>query len=243
MTKLLLFDVDNTLTESTKGIKKDMLICLENMVKKNYVLGIVGGSSIDKHLQQIGETKIFELFEYVFSQNGITAFMDGEEIHNNDIRNSLESEYIQEIINELLRILLDLPIKKVGNMISFRKGLIYFSPVGGDANAEEREQFIEYDKKNNVRNNIISILEKRFGDKMVISHGGSTGVCIHPIGWDKTYCLNHLDKTEFDEIHFFGDQTEPNGSDYTLYCHPDIIGHSVKSPEETLCILSSMIEN
>ena len=238
--KLLLFDVDNTLTESTKSITNDMVICLQNMRNNNYVLGIVGGSNINKHLQQLGEDKLFELFKYVFSQNGITSFIDGVQIHSNDIRNCSAPEYMQAIINELLVILLDLPITKVGNMISFRKGLIYFSPVGGDANQEERQMFIEYDKKHDIRNTIITRLEKQFGDKMVISHGGSTGVCIHPIGWDKTYCLRHFDKREFDEIHFFGDQTEPNGSDYTLYSHPDIIGHSVKNPKETISILYSM---
>ena len=50
----------------------------------------------------------------------------------------------------------------------------------------------------------------------------------------------HFDKRDFDEIHFFGDQTEPNGSDYTLYSHPDIIGHSVKNPKETINILYSI---
>ena len=30
---------------------------------------------------------------------------------------------------------------------------------------------------------------------------------VFPEGWDKTYCLRHVDPFNFTEIHFFGDKT------------------------------------
>lgn len=37
----------------------------------------------------------------------------------------------------------------------------------------------------------------------------------------------------FDEIHFFGDKTDPGGNDYEIFSHPTTIGHKVINPEDT----------
>ena len=55
-----------------------------------------------------------------------------------------------------------------------------------------------------------------------------------PKGWDKTYCLQHLEKENFEEIHFFGDKTNPGGNDHQLYIDPRVTGHDVSSPEDTV---------
>lgn len=36
---------------------------------------------------------------------------------------------------------------------------------------------------------------------------------VYPVGWDKTYCLGHLEKEGFKKIHFFGDKTAPVSGD------------------------------
>lgn len=61
-----------------------------------------------------------------------------------------------------------------------------------------------------------------------------------PTGWDKTYCLQHLeneakkpDGVKYDTIHFFGDKTYKGGNDYEIYEDPRTIGHSVTSPDDT----------
>lgn len=38
---------------------------------------------------------------------------------------------------------------------------------------------------------------------------------------------------EYDEIHFFGDKTQPGGNDYEIYEHSRTIGHAVTHPGET----------
>ena len=45
--------------------------------------------------------------------------------------------------------------------------------------------------------------------------GGQISFDVFPTGWDKTYCLQHLDPKEFKTIHFFGDKTAKVGvADY-----------------------------
>lgn len=55
---------------------------------------------------------------------------------------------------------------------------------------------------------------------------------VFPKGWDKTYCLRYIEG--FDEVHFFGDKTNPGGNDYEIYIDARTIGHSVTSPDDTM---------
>lgn len=79
------------------------------------------------------------------------------------------------------------------------------------------------------------------------SIGGQISFDVFPTGWDKTYCLQHVendktlpDGTEFTNIHFFGDKTFKGGNDWEIYNDPRVIGHSVKNPEETMAELRKL---
>lgn len=68
--------------------------------------------------------------------------------------------------------------------------------------------------------------------KMQFSIGGQISFDVFPKGWDKTYCLQFLE--EYNEIHFFGDKTHKGGNDFEIYSDNRVVGHSVKTPEETI---------
>jgi phosphomannomutase len=57
---------------------------------------------------------------------------------------------------------------------------------------------------------------------------------LFPVGWDKRFSLQFIQNHLYDEIHFFGDQTQKGGNDHELYHDPRVVGHSVTSPEDTL---------
>ena len=52
MDKILLFDIDGTLVESSENIKPEMSSILNSLKEKGYSLGVVGGGKLDKILQQ-----------------------------------------------------------------------------------------------------------------------------------------------------------------------------------------------
>ena len=52
------------------------------------------------------------------------------------------------------------------------------------------------------------------------------------MGWDKTYCLRHING--YEEIHFFGDKTREGENDYEIYESDLTVGHSVTGPEDTI---------
>ena len=69
--KLILFDVDGTLTPARKEIEQSMLECLQKLKTiPNLHIGFVGGSDLSKQKEQLGEEN-FHLFDWRFSENGL----------------------------------------------------------------------------------------------------------------------------------------------------------------------------
>jgi hypothetical protein len=97
----------------------------------------------------------------------------------------------------------------------------------------ERHDFEAYDKIHNIRSKFVKVLEDAFPDyslkysigmqlkipffkiQMNVFNlnysikikGGQISFDVFPIGWDKTYCLRHIEAENFKTIHFFGDKT------------------------------------
>lgn len=99
---------------------------------------------------------------------------------------------------------------------------------------QERIDFNEYDKIHEVRKKFVAIMQEKFGSYgLTFSIGGMISFDVFPTGWDKTYCLRHVEKENFKEIHFFGDKTAPGGNDYEIFSDSRTIGHTVVGPEDT----------
>jgi len=240
--KLLLFDVDGTLAKSTLQLSKEMKDKLVEIHEGGeYEMSIVGGGTYEHIIYQIGKENE-KLFTYIFSENGLVTYKNGELFHKNDIRKQMGEELITKVINFTLRYIanLDIPCKR-GSFVRFRTGMMYVTSVGGDCSKQERADFAEYDLIHNVRSKMIKAYMDEFEkDGVVALMGGQIGVGVHPNGWDKSYILKMANIEKYEDIHFFGDRCTPTGNDYPLYSHKDINGHFVKSPECTLKILNEL---
>ena len=240
MNKLILFDVDGTLSESRRTIKNDMVDCLKNLKKQNITLGIVGGSNFEKQVEQLKEENL-NLFDYIFSENGLVGYYNGELINKTSIKDKLGEENIKKLINTSLKYMsqINIPVKR-GNFIEFRNGMINLCPVGRSCTLDEREEFFEYDKKEKIRENMVNYLKNELSDlNLQYSIGGQISIDVFPLGWDKTYCLQFV-KDKFDEIYFFGDRTMMGGNDYEIYHHKLTEGYTVKDPNDTIKLLKTI---
>lgn len=239
--KLILFDVDGTLTEPRKSILDPMLTTLKQLKKiDNLILGIVGGSNLEKQQQQLGDA--IQLFDYIFSENGLVSFENGKLFHRRSIAEHLGEKNLQLFLNSALHklSLIELPIKR-GTFIEFRSGIINISPIGRDCNYQERLDFNKYDLQHGIRKKLIQELQHQFSHlNLNYSLGGQISIDIFPIGWDKTYCLQHIENKNFTQIHFFGDKTLKDGNDYEIYNSPKVIGHAVNSPNDTIRICQAL---
>lgn len=174
-------------------------------------------------------------WDYVFSENGLVAYKHGELIAKQSLVAHLGEVRLQKIINFVLHYIadLDIPVKR-GTFIEFRAGMLNVSPIGRNCSQAEREEFERYDKVHQIRPKLVEALKKEFSDyNLNFAIGGQISLDVFPVGWDKTYCIQFLEKDGYKEIHFFGDKTSVGGNDYEIFSDPRTIGHTVTSPEDT----------
>lgn len=80
------------------------------------------------------------------------------------------------------------------------------------------------------------------------SIGGQVSFDVFPTGWDKTYCLQHIEAEkeitgiEYKTIYFFGDKCFPGGNDYEIFTDKRTNGHAVEGPTHTMKLLKEMFQ-
>ena len=235
---LFLFDVDGTLTLPRLPMDYDMLDCLTNLYNfNNCDLGFVGGSDLNKQIEQIGENNM-SLFTWKFSENGLVSYYKNELINKTSLIGSLGEDNYQKLINVCLSVLSEtiVPVKR-GNFIELRNGMINISPIGRSCSQKERDAFFNWDETHKIREQIIEKIKSKVPElNLNFSIGGQISIDIFPIGWDKTYCLQFLEG-KYDTIYFFGDKTDPGGNDYEIYSDSRVNAFSVKKYTETISLL------
>lgn len=241
-TTLVLFDVDGTLTPARLEISDEMRDTLVAL-RKQVVIGFVGGSDLSKQLEQLGAT-VLQDFDYCFSENGLTAYKLGKQLASQSFIGWIGEEKYNKLAKFILRHLseIDIPIRR-GTFIEFRNGMINVSPVGRNASTKERNEFEAFDKEHKIRETLVNALKEEFSDYgLTYSIGGQISFDVFPTGWDKTYALQHVEDEGFKQIHFFGDKSYKGGNDYEIYEDERTIGHAVNSPADTIRILNELFK-
>lgn len=243
---ICLFDMDGTLTRPRNRITEDMEKFM-NTLKGKAAIGIISGSDYDKLEEQMFPkknfgVKLYEKYDYIFAENGLMSFINGELQPSESITSYLGDEKLQTFINFCFSYMsnLVLPCKR-GNFIELRSGMINICPVGRTCTQAERDEFAAFDAIHDVRKKFVEALNEKFGSDdygLSIAIGGQISIDIFPRNWDKSYCLKFL--KGFDKIYFFGDKTFPGGNDYELYSHPSTIGYRVDNPEHTMKLVSQL---
>ncbi|CAE8638293.1 unnamed protein product [Polarella glacialis] len=223
---IALFDVDGTLTEPRKVVSPETVAYLEAL-RERIAIGVVGGSDLVKQKEQLGDSP--NMFDFCFSENGLLAFKDGNQIGQTSFKDHLGEEKLKKLINWVLKYFaeLDIPVKR-GTFIEFRQGMLNLSPIGRNCSREERNDFEKFDLANGIRKTMVEKMRVEFADyNLTYSIGGQISFDLFPQGWDKTYCLRYLPEGDFDEVYFFGDKTFEGGNDFEIYDHPRTKGHSI----------------
>ncbi|SJX65310.1 probable phosphomannomutase [Sporisorium reilianum f. sp. reilianum] len=255
---ICLFDVDGTLSLARQTITPEFHALLASL-RKQCVIGVVGGSDLKKVREQlqITDTDFTHEFDYVFAENGLTAFKDGEQLASQSFIGWLGEDKYKKLAKFCLRYIseLELPVMR-GTFIEFRNGMINVSPIGRNASIDERIEFEKYDKIHNIRTAFVSALKQQFPDYgLTYSIGGQISFDVFPHGWDKTYALRNValpgsdvatsttaQELGWDAIHFFGDKTYKGGNDNEIFEDPRTIGHTVLNPHDTMKQLRELFD-
>jgi len=127
--------------------------------------------------------------------------------------------------------------------------MINISPIGRNASTTERNAFEAHDSTHHIRAAFVAALKQQFPDfGLTYSIGGQISFDVFPTGWDKTYCLQHVEaekersggKVDFTTVHFFGDKTYKGGNDWEIFEDRRTVGHAVGRPEDTMRVLRGL---
>ncbi|KAF6126465.1 phosphomannomutase 2 [Phyllostomus discolor] len=139
----------------------DFLQKLRQKVK----IGVVGGSDLEKVQEQLGND-VVEKYDYVFPENGLVAYKDGKLLGKQNTQGHLGEVLLQDLINYCLSYIAKIKLlKKRGTFIEFRNGMLNVSPIGRSCSQEERIEFYELDKKENIRQKFVADLRREFAGK------------------------------------------------------------------------------
>jgi len=224
MRDVVLFDLDGTLTPPRQGITQKNLQKLTELSAFARV-GIVTGSALDYVKEQV-PLEAFEHGVEALPCNGtehwklVNGHWQAQAVPKS-MMNHLGQEWrdLHLILNTMQREVMenvrDLPL--TGNFVSSRSSMVNWCPIGREADRSSRTWFESFDARNDFRLGILSLLKLRLmtiRTPLVAKLGGSTSFDIYPVGWDKTYALNHFpDET----VWFVGDRCQANGNDYEIY--------------------------
>ena len=202
---IYIFDVDGTLTPSSKPIEKDFQnFFIEWASDKNFVL--VSGSPYKKIERQLGKT-IISMAQSVFSCSGLEQWQNFKPVWHYNY--TFPSDLYILLENHLEKS--SYPYK-TGNHIDDRGSLINFSVVGRGSDKYRKDYFL-WDLQNSERKRIVKDIESKFD--VSVSIGGEISIDIVPPGWGKHKILAHLSGD--DEYTFFGDRIEVDENDHSIY--------------------------
>ena len=259
MNKIVLFDMDGTLTLPREKIQHNMIRALRDL-SSSAKIGIVTGSDFEYVMQQCKD--MFDLSGIpvdrveIFPCNGTKHYTwknnKFEKVFDQDMIKEIGKENYQLLLQTVLSFQLLITIKNnlpyTGTFFHYRGSMLNWCPIGRSASEKERAAWVLCDKKNKIRENYVKELNAVIDKKNInlrVAIGGSTSFDIYPQGWDKTFVINHL--SDYEEIIFFGDSCTPDGNDYELYTFlkdTDLgASYAVSSPEETICLINEKLLN
>lgn len=220
------------------------MLSLLGRLRHKCAIGYVSGGPLSKQQQQLSTppVPVTSLFDFCFAENGVTAFRMGVPLPGPTLIEYLGEVGYKSLVNWVLKYIanLDIPIKR-GTFVEFRNGNVNISPIGQGASFAEMEEFQRYDETHRIRETMIKALERQFSNlDLRYAIGGQICFDAFPVGWDKTFCLRHVEAEKersgqfYDRIFFFGDKTCDGGNDFEIYQDKRTAAYSVTGPEDTM---------
>ena len=243
MKKVVLLDMDGTITPPRKPIEDAMVSALNAMIDGGYELGIVSGSNLeymDEQLEAWDRWKNNCKKIHKYPVNG-TQGLDMQREYTD-----FEWRWLLDAIgsaDKRMRISLGGQyIRTPDEIMQNRGSALNWCPIGRDANDKQRNFFIHLDAAFNFRKNFIEQVKCHplFHEKTVIKLGGQTSFDIYPSGWDKSYVFK--DFQDFERVYFIGDKCEPMGNDHEGYVKAGDYGIQTDGPRSTCRYLSEILE-
>ncbi len=246
--KLIIFDLDGTLTESKATIDNEMASFLGNLLERKLVAVIGGGANTqfeNQFLSNLHLDKKCLKNLFLFPTSGASFYSCKNGIWIKKYEYKLSPEEQEKIITALdgafKKIGYTQPGKIWGNLIENRGTQITFSALGQEASVEEKEK---WNKTSDRRKELMAEL-KRVLPEFEVRSGGLTSIDITKQGIDKAFGIGEIVKTlkvTKDDMIFIGDALYEGGNDYPVKT-TGVETVQVSRPEDTKVFIRTLLKN
>ena len=219
--KVIVSDLDGTLTESKSLISSEMAEVICQLLSKHF-LAVVSGGSYNQYQKQFlsglscGEDKLKNLF--LFPTNGSTCYLyendNWKQVYNEPLGDEERKNIISVLKEAIKETGLDLS-GAYGEVIEDRGSQITFSGCGQEAPVDEKKK---WDPGGIKRQAIVLILKKRI-PQFEIRINSTSSIDITRWGIDKAYAIAKIKKllnVTDDDIIFVGDALYKGGNDSAI---------------------------
>ncbi len=243
MKKLIVFDLDGTLTESKSSLDAEMAARLSDLLGIVMVAIISGGNwpqfekqllsnlSHDEHLKNLSLLPTCGTKFYQYAG-------DWKKIYSEDFT----ADEKVKIVSSLKKTLgvAGFKVEKVwGEVIEDRGSQITFSALGQQAPLEEKKKWDpDFTKRKKMKAPLDNLIPE-----FSVRLGGTTSVDVTKPGIDKAYGIRKLRDILSIAIHemiFIGDALFPGGNDYPVK-EAGVVSIQVKNPNETKRVIEAIV--
>jgi len=241
MPKLIIFDLDNTLTESRMPLPRETSILLRELLKQTKVAVISGAAfwQFEKELIEplsATESELKNLFILTTSGAELWLYKKGWDRLYMERISKRDKSRIREALMEVLNINKD----ELELLLEDRSSGMTYSALGKDAPPDLKNPWDRDQSKRRILVEKLSPLLPGLGLKI----GGTTSIDVTNAGIDKSFGVRKIidyTKTPKDSVVFIGDALFPEGNDSPVN-DVGIKTISTKGPENTREICRKMLE-
>jgi starch phosphorylase len=241
MPKLVIFDLDNTLTESRTAIPIDTAVLLRELLKQTKVAVISGAAfwQFEKELLKplaATESELANLFILTTSGAELWIYENSWKRLYAERLSRRDKSRVREALMQVL------VVDKAGlePLLDDRDSGMTYSALGKDAPPDLKSPWDPDQKKRRVLVEKLSPLLSGLELKI----GGTTSIDITNIGIDKSFGVRKIieyTKVEKDSVVFIGDALFPEGNDSPVN-NIGIKTISTKGPSDTRSIMKNILE-
>lgn len=248
MPKLVIFDLDGTLTESKEPLTRDMATLLARLLAATKV-AVVSGGALPQFLKQVVDrlpngVNFAQL--YLLPTSGAALYE-----RQNDDWNKIYEERLSETeartIETAMRSvaeetgLINFSEPAWGERIEYRGGQVTMSALGQHAPLEEKKA---WDPTHAKRRALQAALAARLPE-FSVGMGGATTIDVTRRGVDKAYGIRQLCErlgiSQSDAL-YVGDELVAGGNDEAVF-KTKVETKSVKGPGDTICFIEVLLKN
>jgi phosphomannomutase len=251
--KLIVFDLDGTLTPSKSNLQPDMSRTLAALLAQKKVAIIGGGTYGQFRKQLVAELKcpptlLRNLFLFPTTSTAFYRYQGGwKKVYAHELSAAVRAKIkktFHDVMHEANYIP---PAKTYGKVIEDRRSQVTFSALGQDIVTVLGKKGLALKEKWGKENDVIKkkmadMMQKRLPN-LEVRRGGITSIDVTMKGIDKAYGVRQIKKVlgiRIRDMVFIGDALYPGGNDAAarktgIQCIP------VKGPEDTKRIIEKII--